>query len=107
MHPADAADRGISEGAHIKITSRVGEMHITVSVTDIVLKGVAHVHHGRAVANRNVSRRDCPAHAEEACPADRTRLDHRPAVDHQGTEPCLSPECYAFAVQSYRHIDEP
>jgi len=46
VHPADAKRFGITDGATIRITSRVGEIEIPAEVTDAVRQGVVSVPHG-------------------------------------------------------------
>ena len=46
VHPHDAQRFGISDGATIRITSRVGEIEIPAEVTDAVRPGVVSVPHG-------------------------------------------------------------
>jgi len=46
VHPDDAQRFGISDGATIRITSRVGEIEIPAEVTDAVRPGVVSVPHG-------------------------------------------------------------
>jgi len=46
MHPDDAADRGIADGATVRLRSRVGEVEVPVEVTDHVMPGVVSLPHG-------------------------------------------------------------
>jgi anaerobic selenocysteine-containing dehydrogenase len=46
VHPDDAQRFGITDGATIRITSRVGEIEIPAEVTDSVRPGVVSVPHG-------------------------------------------------------------
>ena len=46
VHPDDAQRFGITDGATIRITSRVGEIEIPAEVTDAVRQGVVSVPHG-------------------------------------------------------------
>lgn len=46
VHPEDAQRFGITDGATIRITSRVGEIEIPAEVTDAVRPGVVSVPHG-------------------------------------------------------------
>jgi anaerobic selenocysteine-containing dehydrogenase len=46
MHPEDAAQRGLTDGAEVTVTSRVGEVRVPVAVTDDVMPGVVSLPHG-------------------------------------------------------------
>jgi len=46
MHPDDAADRGVADGATVRLRSRVGEVEVPVEVTDGVRRGVVSLPHG-------------------------------------------------------------
>lgn len=46
MHPLDAQQRQLSEGSKTRIRSRVGELTVTVNVTDDVMPGVVCLPHG-------------------------------------------------------------
>jgi anaerobic selenocysteine-containing dehydrogenase len=46
MHPNDAADRQIADGAHVRVKSRVGEVAARVAVTDDIMRGVVSLPHG-------------------------------------------------------------
>ena len=46
MHPDDAADRGVEDGATVRLLSRVGEVEVPVEVTDGVMRGVVSLPHG-------------------------------------------------------------
>jgi anaerobic selenocysteine-containing dehydrogenase len=46
VHPDDAQRFGITDGATIRISSRVGEIEIPAEVTDAVRPGVVSVPHG-------------------------------------------------------------
>ena len=46
MHPNDAADRQISDGARVRVKSRVGEVAARVAVTDDIMRGVVSLPHG-------------------------------------------------------------
>ena len=46
IHPQDAAERGIEEGAMVKISSRVGEIQVLAEVTDKMMPGVVCLPHG-------------------------------------------------------------
>lgn len=46
IHPNDAAERGIEDGAPVMITSRVGEVTAPAEVTDSVMPGTVSLPHG-------------------------------------------------------------
>jgi len=46
MHPDDAARRGVSDGATVRLRSRVGEVEAPAEVTDEVMPGVVSLPHG-------------------------------------------------------------
>ena len=46
MHPDDAADRGVADGATVRLRSRVGEVEVPLEVTDHVMPGVVSLPHG-------------------------------------------------------------
>ncbi len=46
MHPDDATDRGIADGATVRLRSRVGEVVVPVEVTDHMMPGVVSLPHG-------------------------------------------------------------
>jgi anaerobic selenocysteine-containing dehydrogenase len=46
MHPKDLADRGLEDGAMVRVSSRVGEVEIEVSAVDDVMPGVVSLPHG-------------------------------------------------------------
>jgi anaerobic selenocysteine-containing dehydrogenase len=46
MHPEDAAQRGLTDGVEVTVTSRVGEVRVPVAVTDDVMPGVVSLPHG-------------------------------------------------------------
>ncbi|MEL6189287.1 MAG: molybdopterin dinucleotide binding domain-containing protein, partial [Myxococcota bacterium] len=46
MNPSDAAERGLSSGQLVAVTSRVGEIHIPVEITDEVGPGTVSIPHG-------------------------------------------------------------
>ncbi|WP_436492121.1 molybdopterin-dependent oxidoreductase [Actinokineospora sp. HUAS TT18] len=53
MHPADCAERGITDGDTVRIRSAVGEIEVPVIVTDDIMPGVVSLPHGYAQANAN------------------------------------------------------
>jgi anaerobic selenocysteine-containing dehydrogenase len=46
IHPDDAVERNIVDGACVCVSSTVGSIHVTASVTDIVRRGVVSLPHG-------------------------------------------------------------
>jgi anaerobic selenocysteine-containing dehydrogenase len=46
MHPDDASARGISDGATVRLRSRVGEVAVAAEVSDAVMPGVVSLPHG-------------------------------------------------------------
>jgi anaerobic selenocysteine-containing dehydrogenase len=46
MHPKDLADRGIEDGAVVRVSSRVGAVDVEVSAVDDVMPGVVSLPHG-------------------------------------------------------------
>ncbi|RRJ84137.1 molybdopterin oxidoreductase family protein [Aestuariirhabdus litorea] len=46
IHPQDAERLGLSEGASARLSSRVGEATVTVSITDSLMAGVVSLPHG-------------------------------------------------------------
>src|SRR3954451_15303330 len=46
MHPADLAAHGVSDGAQVEVTSRVGKVVVEVAGTDDVMPGVVSLPHG-------------------------------------------------------------
>ena len=46
LHPEDAAERGITDGAMVEVSSATGAVEVTVSLTDDVARGVVVVPHG-------------------------------------------------------------
>ncbi len=46
MHPDDLADRGLADGARVRVASRVGSVETEVSATDTVMPGVVSLPHG-------------------------------------------------------------
>jgi anaerobic selenocysteine-containing dehydrogenase len=46
MHPDDAAERGVADGATVRLRSRVGEVEVPVEITDHVMPGVVSLPHG-------------------------------------------------------------
>ncbi len=46
MHPADAAARGLADGARVEIASRTGRVRVPLEVTDGIKPGVVSLPHG-------------------------------------------------------------
>jgi anaerobic selenocysteine-containing dehydrogenase len=46
MHPDDLASRGLTDGALVQVTSRVGKVAVEVKATDEVMRGVVSLPHG-------------------------------------------------------------
>ena len=46
MHPADLAARSLSDGQMVKVTSRIGEVNITVLASEDLMPGVVSIPHG-------------------------------------------------------------
>jgi anaerobic selenocysteine-containing dehydrogenase len=46
IHPADAADRGLAEGATAVVSSRAGEVRLSVEITEALMPGVVSIPHG-------------------------------------------------------------
>ena len=46
MHPKDLAERGLEDGAVVRVTSRVGAVDVEVSAVDDVMPGVVSLPHG-------------------------------------------------------------
>jgi anaerobic selenocysteine-containing dehydrogenase len=46
IHPADAADRGLEEGATAVVSSRAGEVQLPVEITEALMPGVVSIPHG-------------------------------------------------------------
>jgi anaerobic selenocysteine-containing dehydrogenase len=46
MHPDDAAQRGITDGATVRLHSRVGEVAVAAELSDAVMPGVVSLPHG-------------------------------------------------------------
>jgi anaerobic selenocysteine-containing dehydrogenase len=47
INPADASERGLSDGEWVEISSPIGAVTMKVKVTDAVLPGVVHAVHSR------------------------------------------------------------
>jgi anaerobic selenocysteine-containing dehydrogenase len=46
MHPKDLAERGIEDGAVVRVSSRVGSVDVEVSSVDDMMPGVVSLPHG-------------------------------------------------------------
>ncbi len=46
MHPDDLSERGITDGALVDVTSRVGTVRVEVAATDDMMRGVVSLPHG-------------------------------------------------------------
>jgi anaerobic selenocysteine-containing dehydrogenase len=46
MNPADLAERGIADGAVVRVTSRVGSVEVEVTAIDDMMPGVVSLPHG-------------------------------------------------------------
>jgi anaerobic selenocysteine-containing dehydrogenase len=46
VHPSDAADRKLRDGARVRVTSRVGGIEVPIEITDAVMPGVVSLPHG-------------------------------------------------------------
>ncbi len=57
MHPRDAAERGLANGARVKLRSRVGEVHVPLEVSDAIAPGVVSLPHGWGHARDGVELR--------------------------------------------------
>jgi anaerobic selenocysteine-containing dehydrogenase len=63
MHPADAADRGLEEGATAVVSSRAGEVHLAVEITEALMPGVVSIPHGWGHHRDGVGWSTAQAHA--------------------------------------------
>lgn len=57
MHPRDAAARGLTSGARVKLRSRVGEVRVPLEVSDDIAPGVVSLPHGWGHARDGVELR--------------------------------------------------
>jgi anaerobic selenocysteine-containing dehydrogenase len=46
MHPQDATSRGLQDGQHVRVSSRVGEVSVAVQITEGIRPGVVSLPHG-------------------------------------------------------------
>jgi hypothetical protein len=63
MHPADAAARGVAEGDQVRVRSRVGEVQVSLAVSDEIARGVVSLPHGWGHTRNGVSLEVASAHA--------------------------------------------
>lgn len=54
MHPRDLADRGITDGSRVRVTSRVGSVEVEVAANDDLMPGVVSLPHGYGHARDGV-----------------------------------------------------
>ena len=55
MHPADLAARDLTDGAEVRVQSRVGTVTVTVQATDDIMRGVVSLPHGWGHARPGVA----------------------------------------------------
>ncbi len=63
MHPQDASVRGLTNGARVRLRSRVGEVQIALEVSDEIAPGVVSLPHGWGHAEPGVELRVAREHA--------------------------------------------
>ena len=63
MSPADAAERGLSDGARVRVRSRAGEVEVALQVTDAMRPGVVSLPHGWGHHRPGTRLRVAAAHA--------------------------------------------
>jgi anaerobic selenocysteine-containing dehydrogenase len=63
MHPTDAAERGVAQGDRVQVRSRVGEVLVSVAVSDEIARGVVSLPHGWGHTREGVSLEVARAHA--------------------------------------------
>jgi anaerobic selenocysteine-containing dehydrogenase len=63
MHPADAALRGVAQGDRVRVRSRVGEVLVSLAVTDEIARGVVSLPHGWGHGRNGVALEVAQAHA--------------------------------------------
>jgi anaerobic selenocysteine-containing dehydrogenase len=54
MHPLDAAERGLADGARVRVTSRTGALEAELAITEAIARGVVSLPHGHAAPNVNL-----------------------------------------------------
>jgi len=62
MHPADAAARGVTQGDQVRVRSRVGEVLVSLAVTEDIAQGVVSLPHGWGHSRSGVSLEVARAH---------------------------------------------
>ena len=63
MHPTDAAARGVAQGDQVRVRSRVGEVLVSLAVSDEIARGVVSLPHGWGHGRSGVSLEVAQAHA--------------------------------------------
>jgi anaerobic selenocysteine-containing dehydrogenase len=63
MHPADATQRGLSDGVTVRVSSRVGDLMVELEITDDIMPGVVSLPHGWGHDRPGVQLRVARAHA--------------------------------------------
>jgi anaerobic selenocysteine-containing dehydrogenase len=63
VHPEDAEERGLSDGAEAVVRSRVGEVRVPVQVSDEIMRGVVSLPHGWGHGRRRIRQRIAAEHA--------------------------------------------
>ncbi len=63
IHPEDAAERSLTDGALARVRSRVGEVEVPVEVTDAMMRGVVSLPHGFGHGREGVRLGVARAHA--------------------------------------------
>jgi anaerobic selenocysteine-containing dehydrogenase len=58
IHPADAAERGLADGATAVVSSRAGEVRLPVEITEALMPGVVSIPHGWGPDHAGVSAND-------------------------------------------------
>ena len=62
MHPADASQRALTDGAFVAVRSRTGEIEVELEITDAMMPGVVCLPHGWGHAREGVQLRVAVAH---------------------------------------------
>jgi anaerobic selenocysteine-containing dehydrogenase len=63
MHPEDLAALGVSSGAQVTVTSRVGKVTVAVEATDEMMPGVVSLPHGWGHHRKGIQLQVAEAHA--------------------------------------------
>lgn len=66
IHPEDARARGLSAGARVKVTSRVGEVAVPLELSEAMMRGVVSLPHGYGHGRDGVQLKVAAAHAGES-----------------------------------------